>query len=271
MILKRWAEYCENLYKDERPELITTNLDGDVIPEFNGDQIRNIIKRLNNKKSPGSDNIPAEFLKLVDEHGLNFITSLINSIYANGIIPDDFLQSIFIPLPKTSRAKNCADFRTISLISHASKILLYLIKDRIYNIIEDNLSETQMGFRGGKGCRDAISAMRILLEKNIEKNQDVYMAFIDYEKAFDNVNHVKLISLLKKINIPTADIRLIEQLYWKQNGKVKTSIGISEDFNIIKGVRQGCIISPIIFNIYIEQIIQESIAYNPHGIKINNS
>lgn len=80
----------------------------------------------------------------------------------------------------------------------------------------------------------------------------------------------KLISILKSINIPKADIRLTEQLYWKQKGKVKTSAGISEDFIILKDVRQGCIISPLLFNIYIEQIIKESIAQNHHGVKINN-
>ncbi|KAI5735070.1 hypothetical protein M8J77_013749 [Diaphorina citri] len=269
-ILKRWAEYCENLYKDERPDLTATPIEDNDIPEFTINQIKHVIKRLNNKKSPGPDDIPAEFLKLMDGVGLGIITDMINSIYARGMIPKDFLQSIFIPLPKVSKAKNCADFRTISLISHTSKILLYLIKDRIYNIIEANLTETQMGFRGGKGCRDAISAMRILLEKSVEKDEDIFMTFIDYEKAFDNVNHVKLVSILRSISIPQADIRLIEQLYWGQRGKVRTSAGLSEEFTIVKGVRQGCIISPILFNIYVEQIIKESITEEPYGILINN-
>ncbi|KAL1445907.1 hypothetical protein WDU94_015575 [Cyamophila willieti] len=270
LILKRWTQYCANLYQDERIVLETTPIEENEIPEFTVNQVKNVIKRLNNQKSPGCDNIPSEFIKILDGAGLGIITDMINSIYRTGVIPTDFLQSIFIPLPKVNKAKNCTDFRTISLISHTSKILLYLIKDRIYKIIEDNLSETQMGFRGGRGCRDGICAMRILLEKSVEKDKDIFMTFIDYEKAFDNVNHVKLIQILHSINIPLADIRLIEKLYWGQRGKVKTSAGLSEDFTIIKGVRQGCIISPVLFNIYVEQIIKESIAQEPHGILVNN-
>lgn len=270
LILKRWAQYCEKLYKDERPDRRTTSPEEDEIPEFNTHQIKLVLKRLNKKKAPGSDNIPAELLKLMEGAGLVFFTDLINMIYKKGIIPTDFMESVFIPIPKVCKAKNCADFRTISLISHASKILLYLIKDRIYNLIEENLSETQMGFRGGKGCRDAISAMRVLLEKKVEKGQDIFLTFIDYEKAFDNVSHEKLVSILRNINLPQADIRLIEELYWGQKGKVRTSLGLSEDFTISKGTRQGCIISPLLFNIYVEQIIKESIADNEHGITINN-
>ena len=96
-----------------------------------------------------------------------------NKIYNTGIIPDDFLQNIFITIPKVNRAQDCSDYRTISLISHTSKILLQLINNRITPIIERHLSERQMGFRKGKGTRDAIFQLRTIAERAIQVNKTV--------------------------------------------------------------------------------------------------
>ncbi|KAI5728841.1 hypothetical protein M8J77_021978 [Diaphorina citri] len=268
-MLKRWKEYCAELYNDERPRAPQIEVLDSEIPQFTVEDIKKAISHLSNGKACGSDNIPAEFLKLSDQSSLTLITDMINVMYKTGNILSDFLSSTFITLPKVNKAKNCSQFRTISLISHASKILLQLIKQRINGQIENSLSETQMGFRAGKGCRDALTVMRILLEKNINKDKDVFVAFIDYEKAFDNINHEKLIKILQKINIPKPDIRLIVSLYWGQNGKVRTSTGTSEEFQILKGVRQGCIISPLLFNVYAEQIIKEAFQGVQLGISLN--
>ena len=115
--------------------------------------------------------------------GIEIICKLINKIYNSGCIPQDFCKSIFIPLPKIAKAQDCSDFRTITLISHASKILLKLIKKRITPIVENNLSESQMGFRKGKGTRDAIFQLRMTCERSTELNKNIYLCFIDYQKA----------------------------------------------------------------------------------------
>lgn len=188
-MLLRWKQYCQKLYEDERPPPPDIDIEENDIPEFTPETIRNTIKTLSLGKSCGSDNIPSEFVKLLDNDSLILLTDMINSIYKTGIIPSDFLLSTFITLPKVNKAKNCSQFRTISLISHTSKILLQVIKQRISPIIEEHLNETQMGFRAGKGCHDAIT---VLIEKNIQKDNDVFLSFIDCEKAFDNVNHRNL-------------------------------------------------------------------------------
>uniref|UniRef100_A0A8D8LZ42 Craniofacial development protein 2 n=3 Tax=Cacopsylla melanoneura TaxID=428564 RepID=A0A8D8LZ42_9HEMI len=269
-MLARWKEYCQELYNDVRPELTPIQVEENEIPQITHESVRTAISKLSNNKSCGADNIPIEFVKLLTEDGITLITDMFNIIYRTGQIPEDFITSTFITLPKVSKAKNCSDFRTISLISHLSKILLQIMKNRINPIIEEHLSETQMGFRKEQGCRDAISTLRILIEKNIDKDKDIHLAFIDYKKAFDNVNHAKLIEILEKINIPKADIRLIQTLYWNQKGSVKTSSGTSESFSIQKGVRQGCLISPSLFNIYAEQIIEEALSNERYGVQINN-
>ena len=106
------------------------------------------------------------------EKGIEIVTSLINKIYKSGCIPEDFRKSIFMPIPKVSKAQECSDFRTIALVSHASKVLLHLVKRRITQIIERQLGESQMDFRKGKGTRDAVFQLRMISEKIIDMDTE---------------------------------------------------------------------------------------------------
>ena len=104
----------------------------DVVNEdyvISSDEIETVIKDLPKGKACGDDNISVELLQGMGEKGLEVMTSLINKIYKSGYIPEDFRKSIFVPFPKISITQECNDFRTIALISHASKILLHLKKE----------------------------------------------------------------------------------------------------------------------------------------------
>ena len=95
------------------------------------------------------------------------------------------------------------------------------------------------------------------------------MVFIDYQKAFDRVNHERLIEILKQEGIPAHEIRIIENLnlYWNQEAAVITENWETEEVDILRGVRQGCILSPMLFNLYTEKMIEE--ALQERGIQIN--
>src|SRR5690349_23122896 len=207
------------------------------------------------------------------EKGVEIMSRLINKIYKSGHIPEYFRKSIFVPVPKVNRAQVCSDFRTIALISHASKVLLHLIKRRITPIVERQLGESQMGFRKGKGTRDAIFQLRMISERitqmNTEKEvvQDgkikkkekkLYLCFVDYQKAFDRVKHDKLVEIMEKAGIPELERRLIINLYWKQLAAVRWDSGTSREIKVERGVRQGCVISPLLFNLYSEFMIREA-------------
>ena len=107
--------------------------------------------------------------------------------------------------PRTSNATQCEQYRTISLITHACKILLHIIK------------ECQFGFRKGSGTREAIYILRTMGERMIQLQKDLCIAFIDYTKAFDGVNHCKLLEVMKTSRIPFDETKLIANLYWKQS------------------------------------------------------
>ena len=162
-------------------------------------------------------------------------------------------QSSFITLPKKSKAQKCTEFRTISLMSHITKLLLKIIQQRIATRIDQEISELQSGFRKGSGTREGIFKLRTICERTIAMQKDVYICFIDYTKAFDRVNHTKMIECLSEIGVDDKDLQIITKLYWEQAAVVKTDNGISKEFKIKNGVRQGCVLSPSLFNLYTEK------------------
>ena len=111
----------------------------------------------------------------------------------------DWRRSIFIPIPKTTGVTDCADHRTIALISHTNKILLRILLHRVQRTAEEQFAEVQMGFRKKVGTIDQIFNIRIIMEKAREYNVPLYMAFIDYKKAFDSVRHTDLWAVLRKM------------------------------------------------------------------------
>ena len=125
----------------------------------------------------------------------------------------EMYKSIFIAIPKKPGPVECNLFRTISLMSQITKIILKVILNRIKQKLGQEIAEEQYGFVKGKGTRNAIFIIRMLPERSIEMQQDVYMCFIDYEKAFERVRHTDLIEILKRISLDGKDMRLITNLY----------------------------------------------------------
>jgi len=130
--------------------------------------------------------------------------------------------------------------------------------NRIKKKIYAEVSWSQFGFRKEKGTRNAIFVMRMLAERSIEM-QNLYVAFIDYEKAFDRVKHHEIMKDLEQIGVDKKDRRLLETLYWEQIAAISIDGDLSEWTNIKRGVRQGCVLSPDLFSLYTELIMRKVI------------
>ena len=193
-------------------------------------------------------------------------TEICNLVYEHGCIPSDMNESIFVRLPKKAKAANCSDYRTLSLMSHILKIILKVVLMRNRTKIEQEIDETQSGFMTGKGTSEGIFNLRTIMERYLGNNKVLYICFIDYEKAFDRVNHEKLIQCLQRIDIDGKDLQLIKNLYWNQRAFIQTENGLSPEIHIRRGVRQGCVLSPCLFNLYTENIFREVVT--DKGIKI---
>ncbi|XP_049735321.1 transmembrane protein 61 isoform X1 [Elephas maximus indicus] len=174
-----------------------------------------------------------------------------------------------MPIPKKADPTECGNYRTISLISHVSKVLLKIIQKRLQQYIDRELPEIQAGFRRGRGSRDIIADVRWILAESREYQKDVYLCFIDYAKAFDCVDHNKLWITLQRMGIPEHLIVLMRNLYTDQEAVVQTEQRDTDWFKVRKGVHQACILSPYLFNLYAEQIIREAGLYEEErGIRI---
>ena len=131
------------------------------------------------------------------------------------------------------------------------------------------LPDVQAGFRKGRGTRDQIANIRWIIKKAKEFPKNIYFCFIDYAKAFDCVDHNKLWEILKVIGIPDHLTCLLRSLYASQEASVITGHGTIDWFQIGKGVHQGCILSPCLFNLYAEYIMRNAgLEETQAGIKI---
>jgi hypothetical protein len=108
----------------------------------------------------------------------------------------------------------------------------------------------QFGFRAGTGTREALLSLAVLVEKCLDMNHNLYICFIDFKKAFDKVQHQKLIEILQQLGLDGRDIHIIKNLYWRQQARVRVDNQTTEEVQINRGVHQGCILSLILFNVY---------------------
>ena len=127
--------------------------------------------------------------------------------------PQDWKRSIFIPIPKKGYAKECSNYRTIALISHASKVMLKILQARLQQYMNRERPHVQVGFRKSRGTRDQIAKIRWIMEKATEFQKNIIFCFIDYAKAFDCVGHNKLWKILRERGIPDHLTCLLRNLY----------------------------------------------------------
>ena len=131
----------------------------------------------------------------------------------NSAVGTGLKRSVFIPIPKKGNAKECSNYCTIALISHASKITLKILQVRLQQYVNQELPDVQAGFRKGRGTRDQIANIRWMIKKAREFQKSIYFCFIDYAKAFDCVDHNKLWKILKEMRIPDHLTCLLRNLY----------------------------------------------------------
>ena len=131
------------------------------------------------------------------------------------------------------------------------KVMLNILLARLQRYVNRELPDVQAGFRKGRGTRDQIANIRWIIEKARQFQRNIYFCFVDYAKAFDCVNHNKLWKILKEMGTP-------DHLYGAQEATVRTGHGTTNWFQIGKGVRQGCILSPCFFNLHAEYIMRNA-------------
>ena len=148
--------------------------------------------------------------------------------------------------------------------------MLKVILNRLKPQAEEIIAEELAGFRAGRSTTEQIFNLRILCEKNLQHQQNLYHVFIDFKKAFDRVWHAALWATMGKYNISANLVRTIEQLYDKATSAVQMNGSIGEWFRTTVGVRQGCLLSPTLFNIFLERIMSDALEEHDGKVSIGS-
>ena len=202
----------------------------------------------------------AELFQILNYDAAKVLHSICQQIWKTQQWPQDWKRSVFIPIPKKGNPKEFSKYQTIALISNASKSFELVnalnSPSSLQQYVNRELPDIQAGFRKGRGTRDPIANICWIIEKAREFQKNSYFCFIDYIKALDCVDHNKLWKILKEMWIPYQLTCLLRNLYAGQEATARTGHGTTGWFQIGKGVRQGCILSPCLFNLYAEYIMR---------------
>ena len=157
--------------------------------------------------------------------------------------------------PKERQCQRMLRLLPIALNSHSGKLMLIVLQARLQQYVDRELPDVQAGVRKGRGTRDQIANICWIIKKAREFQKSIHFCFIECAKAFDCVDHNKLWKILQEVGISDHLTCCLRNLYGGQEATVRTGLGTTDWFQIRKGVCQGCLLSPCLFNIYAEYIM----------------
>ena len=261
--LNRWTEHFKEVLNRPAPTERPNIPEGESDPSIRTDkpskpEIREAVKHLKSNKAPGSDRIPPEAFKADTNTTVEVLHRLFNMIWEKEDIPTEWKMGHLVKLPKKGNLGDCGNWRGITLLVMASKVFTRVILMRIKTQIDRRLRQEQAGFRSGKSCTDQTAALRIILEQSREWNSPLYLLFIDFQKAFDSLDREAIWSLLQHYGIPQKLINMIKALYNDFQCCVIHRGKLSPAFRVDTGVKQGCLLSPIIFTLAIDWVMSQA-------------
>ena len=167
-------------------------------------EVKWALESITTNKASGGDGIPVELFQILKDDAVKVLHSICQHIWKTQQWPQDWKRSVFILIPKKGNAKECSNYRTIALISHASKVMLKILQARLQQYVNCELPDVQAGFRKGRETRDQIANIRWIMERGREFQKNIYFCFIDYAKAFDCVDHNNCGKLFKRWEYQTT-------------------------------------------------------------------
>ena len=270
--LKRWKEHFEEVLNrpppENRPQLEPKEEPlGINIGKITKTEIRKALSSLKNGKAAGTDNIPAEALKEGGSCIVDQLHYLLNQVWTTEEIPADWKKGLLVKLPKHGDLSQCGKWRGITLLSIPSKVLTKVLLERMKDTLDQTLRDEQAGFRKERSCTDQIATLRIIVEQTIEWQTSLYICFVDFEKAFDSIDRQTIWNILLHYGVPNKIVSIIRKLYEGFSCQVIHNGRLSDEFEISSGVRQGCLLSPLLFLVVLDWVTRTAYANSGKGIQ----
>ena len=279
---EKWYDHFSHLLND-----INTQSDDDIDsgdeafdPEENSDilnsditeeEIKEAISHSKAGKAAGPDLILNELLKSSNDI-IPFLLKYFNGLFSNGKYPKEWDKGVIIPLFKKGDPEDPGNYRGITLLSCVSKLYTYILNARLTKWAETNnkILECQAGFRKDYRTTDHIFTLYAIVQKYLLTKKKLYVAFVDFQKAFDTVNRRVLWNVLIKVGVKGRMYEALKAMYACVKCCVHSASGYTEYFECFQGLKQGCSASPTLFSFLINELASHIITNGVHGIQLSH-
>jgi len=234
----------------------SSQINEDLDYEISIEEVTHAISNLKNKKAPGLDCIRNEMLKSASNVLAPVLTKLFNVILKSGNFPESWRLSALTVIHKKGDKCNPKNYRGIAVSSNLCKLFCLILHARLTNFCDAHniIPNEQIGFRKGSRTQDHIFTLKHLIDKYLKLNKNLYVCFVDFSSAFDTIWRNGLIYKLIHSGVDGNFIKIIHSMYSSVQFTVKCSDKITDSFQSSVGVKQGCVLSPLFFNIYLRDL-----------------
>lgn len=235
------------------PRLIKNNLlDKDITVE----EIKSMLRNVKLNKAPGEDRIPYEYFINATEEFYAELARMYSIMFESGSIDDVFQRAIIFPIHKKGNINDTANYRGISFMNSVAKIFMGILNERLLLWTDEKkiIIEYQAGFRRNYSTSDNIYNLASIVNIKMAEKRKVFAFFVDFKAAFDNVPRSLLMYKLHEMGVSNKYVRILESIYQNTQSAVWTGDELSDYFSTVSGVKQGCLLSPLLFALYLNDI-----------------